>query len=115
MLGLIAGTAAGHHAVSAFDTGREERLIGTVTAFEWRNPHTWVHVETARYPGLTVSFEGMSADHLGRRGWTRRTLAIGDMLEIVYFPHRDGSPGGLFVRARLEDGTLRVMVDNDGF
>ena len=111
---LSAGAASGHHAVSAFDLDREERLEGTIAAFEWMNPHTEVRFESASHPGELMRFEGMSADYLGRRGWNRMTLRPGDRAEIVFFPHRDGSPGGLFIRARLADGTVRVMVDNDG-
>ena len=111
---LAAGAALGHHAISAFDVEREERVDGTITAFEWVNPHTEVRVESAAYPGEILRFEGMSPDYLGHRGWSRLTLKAGDRAEIVFFPHRDGSPGGLFVRARLADGTVRVMVDNDG-
>jgi hypothetical protein len=117
-IGLLTGmlsvvTARGHHSVSAYDLDREERITATVIAFDWLNPHTRAVVEPVDAPGRTVSFEGMSPDFLGRRSWNRLTLKPGDKIEITYFPLRDGAPGGLLVRVRLPDGTVRVMVDND--
>ena len=40
----------------------------------------------------------------GRRGWTKNSLRPGDKVSIVVRPMRDGSPGGMFVRATLADG-----------
>jgi hypothetical protein len=55
----------------------------------------------------------MSPDYLGRRGWNRSTMQPGETVEIVYFPRKDGRPGGMFLRATLADGTLKVMLDPD--
>ena len=52
----------------------------------------------------TWGIEGMSPNYLGRRGWTKNSLKPGDKVSIVVRPMRDGSPGGMFVRATLADG-----------
>jgi hypothetical protein len=52
----------------------------------------------------TWGVEGMSPNYLSRRGWTRTTFKPGDKATIVVRPMRDGSPGGMFVRATLADG-----------
>ena len=43
LLGVNQVTA--HHAFSAeFDANRPIRLEGAVTATEWINPHSWIHI-----------------------------------------------------------------------
>jgi hypothetical protein len=110
---VLAGSTAAHHAISSFDLERERTVRGTVVAFDWVNPHVRTVIETEDEPGNRLSFEGMTPDYLGRRGWTRYTLKPGDGVEITYFPYHDGAPGGMLVRAKLADGTLKVMIDND--
>ena len=110
LLSLSPGNA--HHAPSIFDLEREVTLEGVVVAFEWVSPHTRVRLRADAVDGSEVEWtlEGMPPSYLGRRGWTRNTLAAGDRIEVVFFPRRDGTREGMFVRARLEDGTLRVMA-----
>ena len=50
------------------------------------------------------AFEGMSPNHLGRTGWTKRTLAAGDRIALVYYPLKDGRKGGFDVTITLPNG-----------
>ena len=97
---------AAHHSFSAFDTGTEKTITGTVNRFEWTNPHTWVWVDVADGKGGVVRWgvEGMSPNYLARRGWTKNTFKAGDKVTLTVRPMRDGSPGGMFVRGILADG-----------
>jgi len=111
----MAGSRAAnaHHSLDAFNVDELRTIAGTVRRFDWTFPHTRTEIEARDEAGnATVwRFEGMSPDYLGRRGWNRRTLEAGDAVEVVYFPRRDGAPGGMLVRVTLGDGTVRVMVD----
>jgi hypothetical protein len=101
-----------HHAPAIYDLENERTLTGTVVTFEWVQPHTWARVTTIDTAGKETmwSLEGMSPDYLGRRGWNRSSLRPGDVIEVDYFPRRDGTPIGMFIRARLPDGSLKVMA-----
>jgi hypothetical protein len=67
--------------------------------------HTWLWIDvTEDSKTVTWGVEGMSPNYLSRRGWTRTTFNPGDRVTVVVRPMRDGSPGGMFVRARLADG-----------
>ena len=101
-----AARLAAHHSFSAFDTGTEKTITGTVNRFEWTNPHTWVWVDVADGKGGVVTWgvEGMSPNYLARRGWTKNTFKPGDKVTLTVRPMRDGSPGGMFVRGILADG-----------
>jgi len=87
-------------------------MTGRVIAFEWVQPHTWTTIAVTDSDGTQAvwALEGMSPAVLGRRGWNRYTLSPGDVIEVAFFPRKDGSPEGMFIRARLADGSLKVMA-----
>jgi len=106
LVAAMAVTAAAHHSFAPFNMETEKTISGTVKKFDWTNPHTWIWVDVANDKGGvdTWGIEGMSPNFLGRRGWTKNSLKPGDKVTIVIRPLRDGSPGGMFVRATLADG-----------
>jgi Family of unknown function (DUF6152) len=104
MLAAAAGVSA-HHSFAPFNTETEKTITGTVNRFEWTNPHTWLWIDVTEEKGLvTWGVEGMSPNYLQRRGWSRTTFKPGEKVTVVIRPMRDGSPGGMFVRATLADG-----------
>lgn len=109
---LCTATASAHHAASIYDTTAEMTIRGTVVAFDWVQPHTWTRVRARDASGEPVvwSLEGMSPAYLGRRNWNRYSLTPGDEIEVSFYPRRDGSPSGMFLRAELADGTVKVMA-----
>jgi hypothetical protein len=103
---LLVTSAAAHHSFAPFNLTAERTITGTVNRFEWTNPHTWVFIDVTNEKGAveTWGVEGMSPNFLARRGWTRNTFKPGDKVTVVVRPLRDGSAGGMFVRATLADG-----------
>jgi hypothetical protein len=105
---LATGTSvAAHHSFAPFNLEEQKTITGTVKQFDWTNPHTWIWLDVKNEKGVveTWGIEGMSPNFLGRRGWTKNSLKFGDTVTITIRPLRDGSPGGMFVRATLADGT----------
>ena len=102
-----AGVAA-HHSFAPFNMQGEKTVTGTIKQFDWTNPHTWIWIDVPSDQGGTETWaiEGMSPNYLGRRGWSKSTLKSGDKVTIVIRPMRDGSKGGMFVRATLADGRV---------
>lgn len=110
---LAAGaTATAHHSFAPFDLTMEKTIAGTVSKFEWTNPHSWIWVDVPNEKGGVDSWavEGMSPNYLARRGWTKTTLKPGDKVTIAVRPLRSGEHGGMFVRATLADG--RVLTQS---
>lgn len=101
--------ASAHHSTAMFEWGKEKSLSGTIEKYEWTQPHTFLWVAVPGKQGTVQEWglEGMSPSWLGRRGWSHRTFSAGDKVTIVYYPLRDGRPGGFYVRVMLPDG--RVM------
>src|SRR5262245_61676415 len=42
-----ATAALAHHSFAIFDTSKTVKLNGSVTAFEWTNPHAYIEVDVA--------------------------------------------------------------------
>ena len=100
-----------HHSFSPFNIETETVISGEIIEFEWTNPHTWVWLSVTDTDGKVTKWglEGMSPNYLGRRGWSRRTFEAGDKVEFVIYPLHSGEPGGMLVRATLEDGSIMAM------
>jgi hypothetical protein len=110
-----ASPALAHHSFAMFDMGQEKAISGTVTDFQWTNPHTWIWLEvpTASGTGEQWGVEGMSPNFLERRGWSKRTLKVGDKITVVIHPVKDGGHGGSFIRLTTPDGkTIDMMGSN---
>ena len=92
---FFAGHAArAHHSIALqFDMTIEIVVVGNILEMEWRNPHSWLHVEVENEAGdLEVwRVEFGSANSLYRRGWRRGDLPIGAEVTIHGLPARDGS------------------------
>ena len=99
----VSGSA--HHSTAMFAWGQSSQLENmTVERWEWTNPHTFLYVRDAR--GTRYALEGMSPNHLVRYGWSRRSLAPGQVITLTYYPLRDGRNGGFNVTVTLPDGTV---------
>ena len=42
---LLAIPASAHHSFTMFDATKQITLVGTVTSFEWTNPHSYIEID----------------------------------------------------------------------
>ena len=103
---LLASVAvSAHHAAAGIDRTRTVELKGTVKAFSWQNPHSWMEVEVASEGTVvTWTIEMTAPSYLVRAGWKSSTLKPGDEVSVTVRPLKNGDPGGLFVSVTLADG-----------
>lgn len=91
---LAHGAVFAHHAYTAeFDTTKPVKVTGVVTKLEWSNPHIWIYLDVKDDKGNVVNW-GFSASPPGmllRRGITKNSLKIGDVLTISGHRAKDGS------------------------
>jgi hypothetical protein len=83
-----------HHAFAAeYDENKRVTVSGTVTRFEWTNPHAWLYVDGKDESGkvITWKFEMGSPNGLVHRGWTRTALKKGDQVTVEGYGAKDGS------------------------
>ena len=110
---LTAGAAVAHHSTAMFYWGKEVKVAqATVERWEWTNPHTFLYVTIPGASGPEHwAFEGMSPNHLGRIGWSKRTLKPGDKIAMSYYPLKDDRKGGFDVTVTFPDGkTLKQLA-----
>jgi len=108
---LTVGIAAAHHSTAMFDMQHTVKVTGTVTQFDWTNPHTFIWMDVMNN-GATEhwSVEGMSPNYLSRNGWSRHTLKAGDKIDMEVHLLKDGRKGGFCATVTLADGkTLRNL------
>ena len=89
---LMTGPMFAHHASSNYDRVHPITLTGTVTEFEFANPHVLVHFEVKDDNGVVTSWTAQSGPprSLFRAGWTRKSLQPGDSITVTGYPSRDG-------------------------
>ena len=89
----IAATAHAHHGRASYDDSKSFTIMGTVSSFEFSNPHALVVVEVRDEKGNVAKWvgEGTSPNMLMREGWNRKTLKPGDMITATGHPARNGT------------------------
>jgi len=110
----LTGTAIAHHSFAMFDQTKQTTLTGTVTAFEWTNPHAYIEIDVPDEKGTVKhwSVELGSPSILMQSGWKFKDLKHGDKVTVRISPLKDGKSGGLLVQATLPDG--RVLGNGPG-
>ncbi len=111
---LEAGWAAAHHSSAMFDDEKELTLTGTVTKFEYVNPHSWLHVDVENADGTvtTWGFELDAPPRLRRLGVSPRYWQPGDRIKVVTHPLKDGRPAGSLVGGVTAEGRTFGDVEN---
>ena len=96
--------ASAHHSAAQFDFGQRITVEGTVKEFNVTNPHTEAIVMVKDAKGTRDwRFEGHSASHFYRAGYTRDMVNAGDKIAILIAPRKDGGDGG-FIQAFTVNG-----------
>jgi hypothetical protein len=95
-----------HHSGAMFDREKVISITGTVTEFNWTNPHASFRVDVPNASGKSDSWaiEMNSPNNLVHLGWKRTSIKSGDKVTVKINPLRDGRPGGLYIGITLPDG-----------
>jgi hypothetical protein len=85
--------ALAHHGTAAFDMEKLTTVKGTVTKFEFMNPHALIYLDVAGSKGDVEHWiaEESSNNHLSRGGWDKNTLKVGDMIILAGHRARNGT------------------------
>jgi hypothetical protein len=110
-LGLIvpAVPVLAHHSFGAeYDAKQPVTLKGTVTKFEWTNPHARFYIDVKDESGNVTNWnlELASPNVLGRQGWTRHSLNIGDAITVEGSRAKDGAHMANARTVTLSDGKV---------
>ena len=105
---LSCGPALAHHGGAAYDSTKPTKLTGTVTDFEWANPHCQIYFDVKDDKGGVTHWnvEILSIGKLSRAGWTRSSMKPGDQIIVNINPARNGNPIGI-----VRNGPGAVVVN----
>jgi hypothetical protein len=96
---LSAVPASAHHAWVGYDMNTNTTVQGTVSKFEFINPHVWIYLDVKDAKGNIQKWEtgGPSPIRMGGNGWNKNSLKPGDTITVV------GN--------KIEDGTNKIRLD----
>lgn len=104
---LLAGAADAHHSFAMYDSTKYTTLQGTVKAYTWRNPHAMLDFSVQTPQGEELWSVELSAPNIiGRRGWSAKSLKVGDKIPLVLHPMKDGTKFGLMVSVTTPTGQV---------
>lgn len=101
-LSMLVTAAPGfaHHAWRGYDMKHVTTMTGTVTGFDFGNPHVWMDVDVKNDKGDIEKWSagGPSPSRMANAGWTKETLHPGDQVTLV------GN--------RISDGTFKLRLSH---
>jgi hypothetical protein len=89
----ISGPVMAHHGASPYDAKKLATLKGTVSDFQFINPHVVLTVEVMDDKGKSESWiaEANSPNVLSRHGWDKDIIKKGDQITLIGNPGKNGS------------------------
>lgn len=107
----VTASAFAHHSFAVYDHTRTLTLRGTVTKFQWTNPHAFLELDVPQAGGTVkhYSIELTSINMMQRVGWRSNMIKAGDKVTAVIAPLLTGEPVGLGLEVTLADGTKREL------
>jgi hypothetical protein len=99
-------SVAAHHGAASFDTTVEVTLKGTVTEWQWFNPHCFLKFDVKGDDGAVKNWavEAGNPTDMTKRGWARTSFKPGDQVTVTLQPVKTGAPVGRIRTVALADG-----------
>ncbi len=92
---LVSGPLSAHHGKGAFDMENLTIVKGTVTKFEFINPHALIYIDVMGDKGNVEHWiaESSSNNHLSRGGYDKKSLKPGDQVIVTGHRAKNGAYG----------------------
>jgi hypothetical protein len=102
---LFSTSALAHHGgASLYDLNKETTLKVTITEFVWTNPHVEIGIASVANKSARWLLELGSPPNIANRGWTSKSLKVGDVVTVTFNPGLRGTRVGKLVKVVLADG-----------
>ena len=100
---LQTAPVSAHHSTTMFDMNKEITASGTVEAWQFVNPHSWLQVVVADSEGNSMQW---SLETLGFPGIDlhKDSFRKGEEIAVIFNPMRNGRPAGILLEALSESG-----------
>ncbi len=106
----LSATAFAHHSFAVYDHTKTLNLKGTVTKWQWSNPHAYLDIDVKDGGGVKhYILEGTSINMLQRLGWRSNMIKAGDEVKVIFAPLLNGDPAGLLLEITLANGEKKEL------
>lgn len=91
---IFAAPLLAHHGTAAYEATKTVTIQGTVTDFEFINPHVMIFFDVKDDKGSVEKWQGelTSPNRLSRAGWTKHTFKPGDPVTFSGYRAKSGAP-----------------------
>jgi hypothetical protein len=106
---MLAGRLEAHHSITGlFDERRTVEIAGVLTGFRFLEPHGLMSIEIRNEHGRNEVWkaETNGSEILGRRGWTKDSLRVGEAVTVEGFPAQGGARRLRVRKVTRADGTV---------
>lgn len=114
---LSSAPARAHHgAANLYDMTKPVVLKGTITKFEWTNPHNQIFFDVADDKGKVTNWVAATEPPqvMIERGWTRRAFTAGDKVTVYIFAAKNGAPVGNLQKIVTAEGKEYTAAGGGG-
>jgi hypothetical protein len=107
---LVSAPLLAHHGEANYDTDKIVSVKGTVSEFQFINPHTLITLDVKNDKGEIEKWncEMRSPTMLVRAGgWEKNTLKVGDVITVYGYRGKNGALVMRLQKLTLPDGTVK--------
>ena len=111
---MVSDLLFAHHSAAAYDNAKQVSVTGTVTDFQFVNPHVLIFMVAKDEGGSIQKWQGelTSPNHLVRVGWTRGIMKPGDEITLTGYQSRSGANSLRITKVVLNGQVLRTSENN---
>ena len=105
-----------HHGTSVFDTDKTLTLKGSVTEWDWSNPHCLLQFNVKNETGQLVHWiaETQNPANMVYAGWGMASFKPGDEVTVILMPTKNGLPYGRIKQVVLPNGKTLIASGANG-
>jgi hypothetical protein len=102
-----------HHGQAAYDSTVPVTVTGTLTEFQFVNPHCIVYLEVKDAKGAAEKWQGelTSPNRLVRAGWNAHSLKPGDQVGLTGWRAKNGSNSLWITKTMVNGKELKTAMD----
>jgi hypothetical protein len=101
-----------HHGTAVFDMNKILTMNGSVTQWDWSNPHCLLQFDIKNEGGQVTHWiaETQNPAEMVSHGWGKDSLKPGDEVTVTLMPAKNGRPFGRIKLVVLPNGKTLVAV-----
>jgi hypothetical protein len=111
---LISVSLSAHHGQAGYNTTETVTVSGSVSEFQFVNPHSIVNLNVKDDKGETQAWQGelTSPNHLIRADWTATTLKPGDQVTMSGYRAKSGANSMWITKISVNGEVLKMGAGN---